>query len=311
MKKKAKAIIAVAIILVISILLSSYILFVNYRVDAFASEKIINSNIAGEYIKIRGAGIHYIEKGKGDKNILLVHGFGGGTYSYRHNIEELAKNYKVYAIDLKGFGYSQRPYDSDYSHQEQAKIILEFLEKKDIDKVTAFGHSMGGSILLLAYDIDPARFEKLVLIDSAGLNESSFKFSKFMNQPIVNIIYYNYVVNKDKFVNFLKSAYFDKSFVDKNLIDLYYSPLKIRNTNIVLKEIIKDVQPYTVENILKNINVPVLIVWGDKDTWIDKKYAYEFRKKIEGSKLEIILNAGHLPMEEKYSAFNKIISDFL
>lgn len=310
-KRKKTAILSISFMAVLLLSFVSYWGVAKSRVDAFTSLEHTCLGQDGNYIRLGDADIHYMRKGDGDTSILLIHGFGGGTFSYRYNMEVLAQHYTVYALDLKGFGYSQRPVGSDYSHQSQAGIVLAFLEKMEINTITAAGHSMGGAVLLLAYQMQPAMFERLVLIDSAGLNEDASLLSSFVIQPVVDIIYDRVVVREDQFKQILSSAYYEPSFVDEKHLSIYRKPLMIKNSNRALREMVSDRQPYDLENILSDIDIPVLIVWGKQDTWIDLEHAYIFDRLIDGSRLVVLDRCGHLPMEEQSGQFNEALLDFM
>lgn len=312
MKKKCLYI-SIGIICSVALVFGIYFIFIEVKIKEFTSMDLTEIKTEGNFIRLRDANIYYVEKGTGSNIVVLIHGLGGGTFSYRNNIDALAENgNKVYAIDLKGFGYSEKVAGSDYSHQEQAKIVLEFLDKKGIDKATFVGHSMGGSVILLAYGMQPEKFAGIVLIDSAGLdNPPQTALSKILNQPLVDILYYNLFANKNNLSKFLKSAYYNEQFVDDNLVNMYMAAFRIKNANKAFLGIMKTSQVYDIESILKLINVPVLIIWGKNDSWINIESGYKFKSLIENSRLEVIPDAGHLPMEEQPDMVNKIIVDFL
>ena len=290
-----------------------YWAFASVQINRFLTLDFDSIKTGGSYIKIRGADIHYIEAGKGNNHVLLVHGFGGGAFTFKNNIDFLAESgFKVYAIDLKGFGYSERIKNSDHSHIEQAKIILEFIDKKGIEKVSAAGHSMGGRVILIAYDIDPGKFEKIILIDSAGLEQNRSRFfSRILSQPIVDIIYYNLFLDRDSFTAFLSTAFYRKEYLSDSVIYAYLEPYRIKGSNKAYASIIKGNVDYNIESVLQKINIPALVIWGAEDTWIDLSQAYRFSSLLKNSKLEIIENAGHLPMEEKPDIFNIKVLEFL
>lgn len=128
--------ILVIIIVVVAVLLLASVSYWQYalsRVRDFTDISFSEIKQDNDFIRIRGADIHYVEQGEGDKTILLLHGIGGGAFTFRNNIEILADaGYRVFAIDLKGFGYSEKVTGSDYSHTEQAQIVLEFMDRKGI-----------------------------------------------------------------------------------------------------------------------------------------------------------------------------------
>ena len=81
--------------------------------------------------------------------LLLIHGFGASTYTWRHIAPELARTHRVIAVDLKGFGQSDKPFDSRYSVFDQAELLAELIEEKDLHNLTLVGHSFGGGIALM------------------------------------------------------------------------------------------------------------------------------------------------------------------
>ena len=104
--------------------------------------------------------------------VALLHGFGGSTFSYRWTVPALAKRYHTIAIDLKGFGYSDRGPRGDYSHPEQARLIAGLLDQLGVTKAVLVGHSMGGSVALRLAARSPDRVEGLALINSEAATPS-------------------------------------------------------------------------------------------------------------------------------------------
>lgn len=312
-KRKISLIIVFSIIGILIVAFFSYWGYASQKINQFAVTDFKSMQANQDFIKLRGAEIHYVEKGSGEKAIILVHGLGGGAFTFRNNIDALAdKGYKVYAIDLKGFGLSEKVIGSDYSHIEQAKILLDFMEKKGIGKATVAGHSMGGRVALIAYDMKPQNFENIILIDSAGLENNSPAFYNFLiTQPIVDILYYNIFVREKNFQKFLSSAFFNSDFVSPEVMRLYLESFKIKNANKAFLSIIKSNSAYDIESVLKKIDIPVLILWGRNDGWISLESAYKFNSLIKGSALDVIDNAGHVSMEEQPEIVNNKIIEFL
>ena len=145
--KKAKIIVfsLLATILILLITFFSYWAFVSSAIKDFATLEPSKMKLEGNFINLCGTNIYYIEKKaspageglEGDaRNIILVHGLGGGSFTFRKNMDAMSDaGFNVYAIDLKGFAYSERQVKSDYSHEKQAEILLEFMEKKQIKSV--------------------------------------------------------------------------------------------------------------------------------------------------------------------------------
>ena len=102
--------------------------------------------------------LYYEEQGKGPP-VLLLHGFGASTFTWRHVAPDLAETHRVIAVDLKGFGQSDKPFDERYSVSDQAELLAQLIEDKDLRDLTIVGHSFGGGVALrLALDANAVYF---------------------------------------------------------------------------------------------------------------------------------------------------------
>jgi pimeloyl-ACP methyl ester carboxylesterase len=117
-------------------------------------------------VNINGININYLVKGKGQP-LILIQGHGESIYTWRHNIDGLAKRFAVYAFDLKGFGDSDKPLVGDYSVSAMAELILQFMHELKIENAILVCHSFAGKICIRAILNDPSRFSGLVLLGSA------------------------------------------------------------------------------------------------------------------------------------------------
>src|SRR2546426_12476077 len=119
----------------------------------------------GQLIDVGGVRVHYIERGTGPA-IVMVHGFGGHTFSFRKLMPDLAREHRVVALDLKGFGYSERPKNGDYSLGAQARLVLGAMDALGTSTATLIGHSMGGEVVMRVANLAPDRVERLILAGS-------------------------------------------------------------------------------------------------------------------------------------------------
>ena len=118
-----------------------------------------------------GINIKYIDRGSGP-TMVLIHGFGASFYSWREIINKFSENYRVIAIDLKGFGLSDKPEDSNYSVKEQSNIVKSIIKINDLKDIILVGHSFGGAVsLVTCLDLIETDnpIKKLILLDSASL----------------------------------------------------------------------------------------------------------------------------------------------
>jgi len=130
------------------------------------------TGVHNSYVTIDGIRMHYLVAGpENGKPVVLVHGLGGRAEDWRNLAPRLARaGYRVYMPDLPGFGRSERPANFSYSVRDQARIVIAFMDAMHLDRVDLGGWSMGGWIVQLVAAEIPARIQRLMLFDSAGLH---------------------------------------------------------------------------------------------------------------------------------------------
>ena len=142
--------------------MSEVICWNSQPLDGWASK-----HAQGKFVDLDGHTTHYIEKGEGEP-VLLLHGFFYDSYLWAANMDALAESFKVYALDLWGFGYSTREL-LDYGYQLYADQVLLFMDSLDIQRASLVGQSMGGGTAILFCVQHRQRVSKLLLVDPAGL----------------------------------------------------------------------------------------------------------------------------------------------
>jgi len=257
--------------------------------------------------------VHYEEAGDtGAPVIILIHGFSSSTVTWKDCIPELSKQYHVFALDMPGWGFSDKPKDFPYRPAGYAKTVLYFMDKKGIDKATLCGNSMGGEISLWVTITAPDKVSRLILVDSGGYPLKTPSALKILNVPGVRPLSKPFL-GKGYLRMGLKQVYYDDSKVTPELVELYDRPYRTAHA--------KDV-PFWIFQREKSLNelgsqkisgikVPTLIIWGENDPWIPIEDANRFHKDISGSTLVVIPKCGHVPEEEKPAEVVKAILDFM
>lgn len=272
------------------------------------------------YQKVRNINIAYIDEGTSDEVLLLIHGLGTSAKSWIKNIPELSKKFRVIAVDLPGYGKSEKGYYK-YSMSWNALVLKELLDELNIDKATFVGHSMGGQISLHAAMNHPEKVKNLVLISSAGFEKFTEGEGDWMKAAFtIDLVKDTQIRNID--VN-LKSNFYDTpndaEFFVTDRIQIRgaegfedYCYAVTRNVAGMIDE--------PLLNELKNIKQKTLILFGENDGLIPNAYLHggntediaQFAKsQLPNSKLVMIPECGHMMQFEKSVQVNKEIIQFM
>jgi pimeloyl-ACP methyl ester carboxylesterase len=267
----------------------------------------------GTFTSINGLNIHVLVAGNGIP-VVLIHGFMGMAYDWRFNIQELGKYFSVYALDLPGFGYSDKPLSFDYTSNGYAEFIASFLDTYRIEQAVLVGNSMGGQIALMSCVKYAERVAGLVLIDSGGYPQSvEFLPFKLLKVPVIGEISMALINRAIIKIMLKKGIYFDGSFATDEVIDSYYGAYYTANARrmplLIIRNIMKD-EVYITSRLI-DIKCPTLIIWGAEDRVISPSRAEMFGRDIDNSSIVMIPQAGHMPQIERSKAVNKAVIGFL
>lgn len=251
------------------------------------------------------------EKGK----ILLIHGLMASTFSFRHNADFLSEQgYTVIAVDLPGFGYSDKPTDLKYTQTNFATFLWEMLN--DYDQKTAsdsawhlVGHSMGASTTLAMALQKPSRLIDITMIDGAVTQKSS-SIGWVMGTPIgawAKVAFRYALFTEDNFRKLLSDVY--QKEVPQEAVDGYLSPVLIKGTLNGLTQFVKTSKNISIYDV-KALNLKINLVWGQKDTWIPIDALDEIKAVVNVSQTYIFPTAGHTPHETE-PEFNAVLLEML
>ena len=254
---------------------------------------------SSRFVDVDGVRVHYQEKGIGTP-LVLLHGFTSSTYSWKDVFEPLSKNFRVIAIDLKGFGFSGKP-DGDYTRRAQAMLVAHLLDYLKIEKAWLCGNSMGGEISLDFALQNPQRVAGLILIDSAGVevNGGGSLAPGYLLVPVVGRVLTALALTSDKLVREgLEKSFYDDAKVTNERVAYYYRPLQTRGGQLAALRARTQSELFPIEQELSKINAPALIIWGAEDELIPLEAGRKMNLLIKDSKLVIIEKCGHVPQEE-------------
>jgi len=223
------------------------------------------------WINLSGLSIHYKCSGEGPP-VLLIHGGGNDWHEWIKNFTFISQSYRVYAIDLPGFGLSQTP-NTEVSRSWSIVFLKDFLDKLGIKSVHLIGHSMGAMMALVFTAQHPEMVNKLVLIDAGGLG---------------NI-----------------------SLTGRLLLSIFRITDQWQGKKRGPKYLIKPMEEWRVVDALPKIKARMLIVWGQRDLYLPVSQAKLLHASIPNSQLFIFPHCGHAPQRECPAQFNNLVMQFL
>ncbi|ASQ91618.1 alpha/beta hydrolase [Prosthecochloris sp. GSB1] len=270
------------------------------------------------FITLRGHRHRYIDTGDEKPSLLLLHGLSCSLDIFEQALPILSKPFRVLALDLLGFGQSDKPRTATYSLELYGSLIQEFMEKTAGNSGLpryGLGHSMGGKYLLAAELLHPGSFDKLVLSNTDGFTELPGWVRTIswpgIRQLLKRIMTTETVATKVFSASFRYPETVDKASFAKNLrvarnrdaidtvmaLNRHYRLLDLAHTGLRKR--------------LHTLDVPVMILWGDHDQYISPSVAGTAHEEIPGSELYVFENCGHSPMLEYPELFSEIVTGFL
>jgi 4,5:9,10-diseco-3-hydroxy-5,9,17-trioxoandrosta-1(10),2-diene-4-oate hydrolase len=270
-----------------------------------------------QYVKVNNVNTRYWVAGSEGPVVILIHGIGCAVDSWVLNINAIAQEYRVYALDLVGFGKSDKP-EIDYSFSNFAKFVKDFMGTQNIDRASLVGWSLGGGTSL-QFAIDfPDKLDKLVLLNSVGLGKEIHLMFRMSSIPLIGKLLSR--PSKKGTARLLKECVFNNALITDELVDLYYqfaaSPgghdawLATLQGGVnfggVKNEILQNFQEH-----FSSIKAPTLIIWGKQDRVFPFKHAQEIEKWLPNAEVHVIEQCGHCPQFEHPEAFNARVIEFL
>jgi len=284
--------------------------------DWHQNRNIIFHSDYSRFIDVDGMRVHYQEAGEStNPAVLLVHGFASSTFVWSKVFLELAKSgLRVIAIDLLGFGYSEKPKNGEYTITGQAKLIDKLLTLLEIDRATIVGSSYGGAVAATCALDYPERVKKLILVGTVNNNRPlDFALMRVFGSRIVGDVVSPLLLSSRRLLRQRMKRVYDRHawVLDERRVDARHLPLRAARTQ---RALIRTVRSWDAERIGRDahlIRQPTLLLWGENDVEIPLSDGERLHSEIANSRLVVFLNCGHLPHEEYPAAFTSLVRDFV
>jgi len=292
----------------------------------------------GEFVTVDGVELYYIAQGEPENPaVMLLHGFGGSTFTWRDNIDALTDaGYYVVAFDRPPYGLADKNPELVYSPIFYADLTAGLMDALEITNAVMIGHSAGGGVIAHFAVNYADRVDGLVFVagavrppDADAEAESTpeadtdggspvgglFEMASALDpeNPLATTLVRNFVT-PEIFVNLLSSAYGDDYVVTDEVAAGYARILRVEGWEAAFLNLFAsgnpDDTPLDFET-LRAIPAPVLIIWGEADTWVPLRAGRVLNRFFEDSTLITYPGIGHLPMEEAIDNFNADLITFL
>ncbi|HEY8531530.1 MAG TPA: alpha/beta fold hydrolase [Limnochorda sp.] len=267
---------------------------------------------APRHVKALGLATAYVELGPPDAEpVVFVHGYASNHLAWKENLLDLSRSYRAIALDLAGHGGTAKPL-APYTITYYARHVASFLEALKLERVTLVGVSLGGAIAGTVALRWPERLARLVLVDAAGVGRKGQSWAS--RRRFLPALFWQVLGRPKRPVlrRFLEEAIFASpelatDAVIDEMVDAHQnSRLAALFTGFTL--MLPDAYLYPK---LSRIQLPTLIVWGSEDRTFPVSDAYDAARQIPGARVEVLEGVGHVPMQERPQAFNRILRDFI
>lgn len=255
---------------------------------AFAIRDIYLYSIGmrGDFVRVKGHRIHYFRGGEGPP-LVVVHGVASRAADAALIYRDLMRTRRVYALDLLGYGESDRPRDSDYSVTTQAEIVRGFMDAAGVREVDVMGVSMGGWIALKVAADHPERVRRLVLVSSAGLQfPTTLTDTSFSPQNLDEL--------RASFARQTDRASWVPTFVLRDFLRRSKRRAWVTRRSMASMLTLRD----TLDGKLQRVRMPVLLVWGTHDRIVPFSLAARMQQEMPHAELVALQGCGHLAIVE-------------
>ncbi len=276
--------------------------------------------IEARWITMDGARMRYLHAGSGSP-LLLIHGLLGYSFSWRRAIPALAQQSEiyaaeVYAIDMLGVGFSDRPAGMDCSLRASGERLLRFMDKAGLRSCDLLGSSHGGAAAMMAAALEPDRVRRLILVSPVNPWSAYRKhLIALLRSPLLAPIILALAPHLQILYGvYLRRLYGDTRRIRPGTLEGYIEPLRLPGSFkyplAVLRSWNRDL--HELESVLPRIaHIPTLLIWGSLDRAVDPSSAASLKQQFRNCRLVMLEGVGHMPYEEVPEEFNRTVAEFL
>jgi len=277
-------------------------------------KEAVKRSAKGRFVSVHGKPVHYLEKGQGNP-VILIHGYLHNTSAWKRNIDALADKFKVYALDLWGFGYSARLKKPEYSFKLYGDQVVGFMDALNIERASLAGHSMGGGVAVYTAAHYPDRVDKIILVGPAVVPHGETLTIKMYKLPFIGE-FLNAIPGHALLKQTLRTCcFYDKERMPPDQVEMILAPLCIEGSSVAAMSVLRNVlrEPFLMKEakILATMDKPILLAHGKQDKLVPVAASQAVHELWKGSELVVFEKCGHNLNQEYPDKFNQLAVDFL
>ena len=251
-----------------------------------------------DYLAVAGLRLRLLDTGPRDAPaLILLHGFGSSLETWGPWAERLSPTYRVIRFDLPGFGLTGPDPAGAYTDARTVAVLLAVMDRLRLARATIIGNSLGGKIAWMFAAAHPERVASLVLISPDGFASRGFEYDKPAKVPfLVRLL--PYVLPRNLLCSTLAPAYDDPAAMTDALVTRYRDMMLAPGARAAMVARMRQVRLTDPVPLLRRIEAPVLLLWGEKDRLIPFTNAADYMAALPHAELAPLPGLGHVPFEE-------------
>ena len=269
---------------------------------------------SSQFVDVAGLRLHYLAAGHGDP-VLLLHGWPTSSHLWRHVMGPIAEHYRVIALDLPGFGQSDKPLDVSYSFRYFERVLSGFLDSLEIGRTSLVVHDLGGPIGLYWASQHTGRLDKLALLNTLVYPEVSWAVVLFVvaiKAPILRSI----MASPWGLETALRIGVHDRSRLTDEAIRGTLAPFEAKSARRALLKAGHNLSPKGFVEIarwLKSLESPVRGIYGARDRILPDiaKTMKRVQQDVPHAEITPLPDCGHFLQEERPDQIGRLLAEFL
>jgi pimeloyl-ACP methyl ester carboxylesterase len=307
-KGVAKGLLGVIVLIGVLLIIGAVI----YRDTSVAEVEAKWATPPSQFVEIDGVRMHYRDEGEGPV-VVLLHANYSSLFMWEPWVVALRERYRVIRLDLPAHGLTGPEPSGNYTLERIQQLFEKFVDEKGLERFTVVGTSIGGTVAMRYTADHPDRIERLVLISPGSLEPRVRGRTTPANVPKAADLL-GYILPKSFTRFMLTNDYGDPERVTDAVVDEWYEMWMREGNRLAMLNLLRQYVSGGVEDKIRAVSVPVLLIWGEKNKRVPLALAYETKDLLVNSpevRLEVLPGIGHMLVQEAPEASSQLIRRYL